>query len=229
LPAFCGVTQFTSFGKTSFMKKIFTLLAITASLSASSQIKKGSLLLSGTVQASTSKKTETNNQTAKNNSILLSPSLSSFYADNRSFGINLLYQRVKPVDMQFTSRYYGAGLFLRQYFPLGKIFYLYSHEGLSVRGGRYKGYYQYTPPLLAKNKELNTSLNVQPGVACMLGKRLFLNLDLPELARMDFQHSSYEVEGNPSLNGKTNSFAISSSLAGTSLGNLGLGVSWVLR
>jgi hypothetical protein len=108
---------------------------------------------------------------------------------------------------------------------LGKSFYAFAEEGAGASFGKYKNYYGAD---LQSMKSATGQVYFYPGVAYTLTKKLQLELGLPQLATISYSHTAGTNESSPSQNTTTNSFGLSTGLSQNALGNLSLGMKWML-
>jgi hypothetical protein len=204
------------------MKTTFTLLIISfltvATTSLHAQISKGSIALGGNLSFTTgSQKTESEKQNETN--ILFSPSLLNFYKENKAVGFSLDYGYIKyPASKQNT---YGAGIFLRQYKPLGKGFYFFVQEALNYN------YSKATWDSLAQQPYQKVTSNtisvvVNPGIAYDISKRFQIEL----IFLNNLISASYSNGKNEGLNNeveKDNAFSVGAFLDASQLSYANIG------
>jgi len=179
------------------MKLKFTLSLLAFSfiaLTPKAQINKGVIALGGNLNFNTlTAKSESDKR--KQTSITISPSFMLFNKDNRAIGFNLNYGHL-DVDISGSSNTYGAGIFLRQYKPLSKSFYVFAQEALM---------YNYTKGLVdsstyysfVDNRSHQVSLTVNPGIAYDLSKHFQLEVLLfSNLLSVSYSHSQLLTHDN---------------------------------
>jgi hypothetical protein len=204
------------------------LLSVTILLFAAitkAQITKGSVYLGGSIGASTSKQ-ENNNPTLEGKSSWLSinPAVGIAVKNNLITGVDLKYLHgsSKNFSSQDNKRNgYGAGLFLRKYFPLSNRFYVFGQTGAGYFSQ--KNEYIQTPgyPFTITNKQHSISANIYPGIAIHVFKSLYLEAAFNSLLQIGY--SSSTTEGNfPSASQKQKDFSIQSSLSSGNYLNLGV-------
>ena len=206
--------------------RIFTLFVITFFIySTSFSQQKGDVLLGGTIGFFDFKSDHfgtANNET----DFYFNPSVGKFYTNNKMAGINLFYSHSKFRD-SLNGNSFGAGVFLRQFKPLGKSFLLFAEEGLNGRISRYNDY--SGSPADIKTKETNIYLNFYPGLAYSVSSSLWLELALPQLLSIDYSTRKFKNKTIPEPNeNNSKSFSISTGLTSWSLGYLSFGVRWLI-
>jgi hypothetical protein len=206
------------------MTKLATLstIAILFSFTVSAQTSKGTVLLGGSVKFAHSK-TVNEHDSAKSTTYSLSPNVSKFYKDNRLIGAGISYSRTTGGQ---SLNQYGLDVFLRQYLPIGKAFYLFANEGLYV--DVFTNKYNSTVPI-RKEKGVLAGLAFYPGIAYGVNKRLQLEIGLPNMATLYYNHSRIKDEGFPSNNSKTSNFGFSTGLSEFYFGTMSFGVRVVLN
>lgn len=209
--------------------QIFTLFITVAATA--QELQKGNILLGGTLGFSTQKIERTDLEDAKDNYIVFNPTIGKFYRNNRMAGINLFYSRDKTPSYETASNSYGFGVFLRQYLPLGKSFYLFAEEGASFntmkseRNLAASGYQD-------KFKQTSLNLNLYPGISYLITKRIMAELALNNLVsfsyRKETRNQTY-TNGSPESKAINTSFGLSTGFGQNNLGNLAFGLKWLLK
>ncbi len=153
-----------------------------------------------------------------NTSLLVSPSFMTVYKDNRAVGFNLSYQYYKSRSTSQKTNGYGAGIFLRQYKPLGKGFYIFAQEALNFR------YAKISPDTtdFLNSKTISIAFTANPGIAYDLSKKVQLELLLFNNF-LSAEYSHLTSTSIPDGTTKTNSFNIGANLDGSQLGYLNIG------
>jgi len=201
------------------MKSTSTLLILTVFTIATStlhaQINKGSTALGGNISFYSST-TEDNSVKYKSTTFFISPSLTSFYKENRAMGFQLEYAHSHS-DSNSTSNSYGAGVFLRQYKTLAKGFYIFAHEQLSYSYSK-ANYLPYTNGKFIQNA---AAIEVNPGLAYDLNKRIQFEV----LFFNDLFSASYSNSKNISSikTTKSSQFNIGANTGITNLTSLNIG------
>lgn len=194
------------------------------SVAAHAQFQKGQHQLGGTLGFSTQKQ-DTNN--LKNTFVNINPAVGTFYKDNRLVGVNLYYSYSKTENYyEYESKVVGAGVFLRQYLPLGKSFYFFAEEGLNVKSGKTE---TKQSNILSDEKLITSTIYFYPAIAYSISRVVQLELALPNLASLSYSNRKGKTtNGGTTIETKTNGFALESGLQGFSLGSVGLGVRFIL-
>jgi hypothetical protein len=190
------------------------------------QITKGAFYLGGSIGASSTKQ-ETGNSSTEGKSTLFSvnPALGVAVKNNLIAGIDLNYLHGSIENLsgnQDNKRNgYGAGIFLRKYFPISNRFYVFGQTGLGYFSQ--KNEYIQTPgyPFTLTNKQHSISASIYPGVAIHVFKSLYLEAAFNNLLQIEYSNST--TEGNfPSTSQKQKDFTIQSSLSNGSYLNIGV-------
>lgn len=206
--------------------KFFTLTLIVLVIAsiANAQIQKKTIQVGGSVGFSRSS-TKNTTENAHSNSFNFSPSAGKFYAVNRLVGVNLSISRTTFSDKVRNWNFYGAGVFLRQYLPLGKSFYAFAEEGAGANFAKYKN---YSGTNLQSVKSSSGQVYFNPGLAYTLTKRLQLEVALPQLASISYTHYKMTDEISPLQNTTSDSFGLSTGLSQNVLGYLSFGMKWII-
>jgi hypothetical protein len=206
--------------------RIFTLLVISIFIySTSTAQQKGNVLVGGSIgffEYDSDNFGTVYDQT----DFYLNPSVGKFYANNRMAGVNLIYGHSKFRD-SLSGNTLGAGVFLRQFKPLGKSFFLFAEEGLNGYKSKYNDY--AGSPAEIKTKEAAIYLNFYPGLAYAVNKNLWLELALPQLFSITYATRKFKNKTIPEPNeNNVKLFSVTSGLNNWSLGNLSFGVRWMI-
>jgi hypothetical protein len=198
------------------MKKLLllTALSVGTAISASAQISKGATFLGGNVGFNTNTTKPNTGAETKQTSLSISPSVGFAYKENRVWGVMAAYYYNKTKsDFNQDNQTYALGVFLRQYKPLGKGFYLFAEEAAS--GSYTKGKTEYTNSI--DSKGFNINLGISPGFAYDVSKKFQLELTLNNLLYASYGHSKVEntYPASPANNSvtKSNNFTIGSNLS----------------
>jgi hypothetical protein len=207
-----------------------TLLSIAIFLFASitkAQITKGSVYLGGSIGASTSKQqNDTYPNEGKSSWLSINPAVGVTVKNNLIAGVDLnyLHGSSKNFSSQDNKRNgYGAGLFLRKYFPLSNRFYVFGETGIGYFSQKYE--YLKTPgyPFTSTNKQHSVSANIYPGVAIHVFKSLYLEAAFNNLLQIGYTSSSAKTSSNSStLTSSQKDFGIQSSLSSGNYLNIGV-------
>jgi hypothetical protein len=209
--------------------RLFTLL-ITSLLisSALSAQQKGDILVGGTVGFN---RTKTNDflDSSRSTTIYLAPSIGKFYRTNRMAGISLDLGKTSFKDKNAKSSSYGGGVFLRQYQPLGKSFYLFAQEGIWAQFLNSHAYYFTDLSYIQKTKSQYAGLYFYPGVAYGLTKKLQLEVAFTQMVSLYYSHSKSEILNYPEPNKKSGSaISLNTGFNETLTGYLTFGAKWMV-
>lgn len=189
------------------------------------QYNKGAKLLGGSFSVDGQQsKYEEPLQDSKVTSISITPSVGKFYRQNRAVGILASYGSYKQTNVP-TSLSIGAGVFLRQYFPIGKsAFAFFAQEQLGGSFG--KSYDNYTGGNV-KFKTSSVNASIRPAIAYSIFKKLQIELLLPSLVSVNYYKKKPSGAQAQNASEFTN-FGISSGFTNYSVGNIGVGATFLL-
>lgn len=209
------------------MKIIFTItffFFLFSNVHAQSLLK-GSSLLGGTVGFGSGSRTPEAGETKKQNNTSLNPSAGWFYRNNRVVGINIYYGRSKNELNGYKQRNFGAGVFLRQYIPLGRSFNLFGEENLSFN--RYRSDY-LEPQQYLFSKYSTVSLGFFPGLAYSITSHFQAEVSLPQLLAVSYSKGkARDQSGSPAYT--TKDFGLSAGASnGNAIGYLSFGLKWLI-
>ncbi len=189
-------------------------------------IPKRTTLLGGSLGFNTQAE-KVGNTTSKSTGFSINPSIGKFYNNNHAAGFNLLYFTSKTPDDSYKNESYGLGVFLRQYLPIGKSFYVFAEEDIS--GNRNKSDQNPGSSISVKDRQLVLSAYFFPGIAYSLTRHFQLELSLTQLASINYTKTkrtqSMDFED---LHTTFDTFAFQTGGSNTNLGNLSFGVKWLL-
>lgn len=207
------------------MNKILLLIAVAVGVTftASAQITKGSSYLGGGINYGSSK-TKTDNVGSYEQTVLgVSPSIGFAYKENRVWGLGLNYNYYKLSGSNTKEHNYSAVVFLRQYKPLGKGFYVFAHEQLA--GSYFKG--QNINGNTSDYNGWGTTAGVSPGFAYDLSRKFQLELVLNNIAYASYNHRT-ETPVSGTAKSVSNAFEINTGLNQLGrVGNLTIGACYV--
>ena len=196
--------------------------ALTIAVVSNAQINKGNTALGGNLSFTTATNDYSTSK-QKQSIILIAPSLMIVNRDNRAIGFNLYYSHLNVVPAG-KSNTYGAGVFLRQYKPLGKDFYAFIQEELSYSYGK-GAVDSSTNYSFVNNISNDINLTINPGIAYDLSKRFQLELlFFNDLLSASYHHSKLITHYNGSdVVQKYSSFSAGANLASSELTSLNIG------
>jgi len=235
------------------MKKKSVLAFLTiAMLSVSSlsyaQFTKGQVMLDGNISFynDNSKFVDsfTNfNSTAgsgKTSTFNFNPSIARFSSENTMYGIGLNYftstQTQASINGQntttqkLTEQEIGVSFYTRHYLPLGKNFYVFFEAGVSPYYFSSNSTSSDTSSSPLKETGFLIEASLTTGLAYKLTKRFLLDITLPSIVNVDYQHiKQTSISTNTNSSATDNQFLISSGLAGVALDDISIGMSLLLH
>jgi len=194
------------------------------SFSLQAQTEKGSVYLGGSINFSSVAEDPLPNSFPQYTQVqfTVSPSVAWAYKTNRFFGFSLSWSGNKSTDTlnNFSTNSFEGSVFLRQYKPLGKGFYLFAQESLGA-GFTNGNVYSYNL------NSFQSSVAISPGLAYNVSKHLQLELNMNDIIGADYNYSKYS--GDASVAGRnSNNFSFSSSLQGSYFNSMTFGVRYFL-
>ncbi|HEX3023820.1 MAG TPA: hypothetical protein VHP12_01295, partial [Chitinophagaceae bacterium] len=138
-------------------------------------------------------------------------------------------QEVLPNSYKSIANQIGLNFFSAYYKQLAKNLYGFISWNAS---GNY-GFSSYNSnsggvESIQKTNSINIGISAVPGITYKLNKRLLVNAALNNILAVSFSGSK-TTYSNSSQVDKNNRFNLSSSLSGGSLGNIGIGFSYLLK
>lgn len=188
------------------LKFSLTLISIiTCALTSNAQISKDSRLFGTSIGYSQSKIKSTNVMltNTKSTSFVVSPSAGIAIKENLVAGIRLDYSKsTEKYNYDYTSynntenKYYGGGVFLRQYVPVVNRFYVFGEGGLSylISRSKYTQQSTYSGKNEIKTKGWSTGLSFTPGISYAISKNFQIESGFNSLLNVSYakSKSSYE-------------------------------------
>ncbi len=192
---------------------LFGIIGLTA-LQGNAQTDKGAVQLGGTVSISNFKRNGAGQSDPgyKLTSLLLSPSIGTFYKANKLAGLFLTYSyQQNKMQFPYVTRDYGGGIFFRQYKPaLQKLFvFLDERGGLSYFNGDENA---------TANHGYYVEASLQGGMAYDMAKRIQLELLLNNVLAASYSHSD-----------NSEAYALTTGLERNFLNNVMLGFRFYLK
>jgi hypothetical protein len=223
------------------MKSIYFLtFSVLLCSVARAQIAKGDIMLGGDIyyynsgSTSSSSGTPTYTYTNKSTNVGINPSFGKAIKDNLVLGVDITYNHYtngdnsnnNSPDYNTNSNSFGAGVFIRQYKPLGNGFYLFGQAELngSYSSGKLDNPGTTSGYTKDDTKGYGFSLRLYPGVAYALNRRWQLETELTGFFALTYNHSkeTSDYVGQPEENSNTHNFNVSSSLTGGNAFTLGV-------
>lgn len=212
------------------MKKI-TLLSLAIILFASitnAQINKGSIYLGGNIGGGTTKFEDSNSPTeGKSSGFSINPAVGVAIKNNLIVGINLNYTHGKTENFNGSQNNkrngYGGGIFLRKYYPLSNVFYVFGEGDLGYFYQKWE--YLQTPGYgyTGVNKQNSISASLFPGLAIHVTKSFYLETAFSNLIGIVYSNSNFTTNSlGTTSTGKQKDFSIQSSLTNGSYLNIGV-------
>jgi len=219
------------------MRKIYslTIAMVCISVVSNAQISKGSTFLGGSVSFSTGESENENTSTYKNegSSFSIRPQFGKAISTNKVLGVFLNYGNSNYKQVSGTSstdeksKFYGGGIFLRNYYPLSSRFYLFGEGNLGVNFSDLERRNNST--LSSEDKTTSIGLAITPGISFAAGKKLHLEASLNNLFSMQYSSSKtkyYNGNGTLSSSIKGNGFNVAANANGFS--GISIGLRWIL-
>jgi hypothetical protein len=131
--------------------------------------------------------------------------------------LNYLHSRSENLSTQDNKvNAYGAGVFLRKYFPISNRFYAFGQTGLGYFSQKYD--YLQSPSTYEQH---SISANLYPGVAVHVFKSLYLEAAFNNLLQIGYSSTTIRLV-NAGTTTKQKDFGIQSSLSNGSYLNIGI-------
>ncbi len=209
------------------MKRItlFVLIFTGTSIVSKAQIEKGNILIGGNLGF-------TSNSSSNTSTLSLSPSFARAYKNNRLAGFSLTYSHTWQNNKDLNTSGYGASVFLRQYKPLGKSgFSIFAQETLGYNYLDTRQPLEYNSTQYIQRLQFyTTSLSINPGFAYDISSKVQLELLLNNLVSLSYTTIKSSELNNETefINSKQNIFNLSSSSNLSELGNVSVGVRFIL-
>jgi hypothetical protein len=216
------------------MKKIYSLVFCTATLlsivnaqtSSDLQFQKGDKLLGGSLSVNASDP----QGAGSNTSLSVSPSIGFFTKPNRLTGFSLFYST--PSLSQSGNFGFGASVYRQYWNSLGKNFYFILQGGVVGSFNKNTDYNSSQLGLITSQiKTYTASVNVAPGFAYRVNRRLVLDAFLANFGNLYYSYNDIESQFNGASSGKShrNNFGFNSSLNGLSLSNIQIGFRYIFK
>ena len=214
------------------MKHVFLLFgAVTIiNLTASAQIKKGSVLLGGQLSFTDSKTAfNTPQPDQKYNSGSYNISAGTALKQNSVLGLYTGYSHYRFNNgnnfyNKISEDRYNFGVFFRQYKKLAKDFYFFGELGTGYIGSN-RTESTISPNVTTKYAQSGANIYLTPGISYRIYKKLQVELLVPQIAGVSFSVLKTTTQSNSS---RENLFSFNTNLNSSLLSNLGLGFRFVL-
>ena len=215
--------------KLTLLLSLFLLIAVTTS----AQIKKGSIQLGLDAGFYGNKTTQSVSGNTDSDNFYFSPSVGKAIKDNLFIGLNATVSIGNRTDYNGASKYedksrrYGGSIWIRQYYPIGKSFYLFLNGSAGVSANTRK-YITSQNITSSKTKGVGINAVFYPGISYQIKKNFFLDASLNNLVEI-----YYNRDKNEFLDQQGNMASIIQKNYGvvTSLGNgsnpLQFGLRWI--
>lgn len=196
-------------------KHLFTLVvgSLLFSLTASSQISKGSVLLGGGISGGRGT-SESNNQETVNTSFTIHPAVGLAIKPNTVVGLRLSYGRSTseqeggtPENKQ-ESNHAGAGFFYRRYMNLSQKFYLFGEGAVYYNQAKQE---TRTPWQQSDYSASSVGVNFYPGVAYAVTRKMHLEVGLNNL--LDISYNRSETKSLSGSESKASGFSFSTNVS----------------
>jgi hypothetical protein len=200
---------------------------LTLAYTASSQITTGSTYIGGTISFNNNKE-EANNVELKSNSFLISPSIGKAIRENLIFGVDLNYLRTEQEFLtapKLETKGYGAGVFLRKYFPIVNRFFVFGHSNL---GFVITDIDQGTGNTRIEGDGFGVNLGLSPGISYYVGKNLYLEAGFNNLVLIAYNEvkTTQHAANGTTTETKSTDYSLSSSLSNST--DLNIGVRFII-
>jgi hypothetical protein len=126
-------------------------------------------------------------------------------------GMNIYSNEDEPNNVEYDTKSYHAGIFLRKYKSIATSgFYLFIQGGFS--GSYFNQGQKGTFVTPDETKRLSFALAAYPGISYALNTKIHLETGFNNLLVLNYYNEKREI-GSPVITYKTNAFGISSSLS----------------
>ncbi len=218
------------------MKITFLSSLLFLSIYTSAQIKKGAIFLGGDISFGGSNTTNnlSPNQTSNSNSFGIGINAGKAVKENLIVGGKVGFSSInyKQDPTQTFSKdelnSFGGGVWLRKYFTLSKVFYVFADAAMNANFGK-RDQQLLQPSRTVKENSTGVSLTLFPGVAYQMRKRFFLEASLNNLVTIGYSHNSYkqtDQSGTIITNNVYNSY--SGTIGFGNSNPLQIGARWIL-
>lgn len=223
------------------MKKIASLTTaalVFLSLTASAQIKKGSFFLGGDIAVANVKTSRTSTSSSGNTppggkikALSIQPVIGIAVKENLIAGVDVAYSKGKSENVASTGTInqdgFGAGVFLRRYYPLASRFYLFGQARLGYAKQNSEQKLPSTSQFTIKEETASVLASLYPGLAYNVTKSFYLEVGFSNLLQTGYEKTtrteSQTFNNNTVRTVNTEKgFFMQSSLANTTSLNVGV-------
>lgn len=200
--------------------RLLTIAIFLIATTSHAQINKGANALGGSISVNSASLENDNSSKQTSSNFSIAPSFMTVYKDNRAVGFELSYFHSSNDAATEKGNGYSAIIFLRQYKPLGKGFYVFAHEGLYFAYDK-SWDYSADSSIKTNNKIYSTGLTANPGIAYDVCKKVQLELLLfNNLFSAGYTHATSSYASSTT---KSNGFNVNVNLDASSLTSLNIG------
>lgn len=196
------------------MYKITLLLAVTifTATITNAQISKDNLILGGNLSLNLNSQKNEGSESTNTTNFSIAPSIGKVYKDNHVIGLIAKYKfSGVSNNSNLNTNSFGAGVYLRQYKPLDKGFYIFAQESLNADFDHARSIHN-EPGVIEDDKVTNIYLALNPGFSYDINRRLQAELlFLNNFLSLGYQTQNTKFENtNLYTNYKNNTFYASS-------------------
>jgi hypothetical protein len=196
-------------------KLLFLLAIIMTSYYSSAQIGKGSVMLGGQIgYTSENVRSQTPAERSEADYLTTSIVFGKAVKENLFLGFNVSMGLTKRKSQNYYEQEldsYGASVFIRRYFEIGRKFYIFTqgHTGASFFENDEK-YNLPVSPSTSNEEGYLISLSFYPGISYAITRRFHIETGFNNLVSANFMRSKFNSSQN--AEGKRTNFNISTSL-----------------
>jgi hypothetical protein len=217
------------------MKKITTtIIAGLLFLISNAQIKNGAIVLGGELSGYSGKNTRQTQATNNSNGFTLGAYFGKAIKQNQVLAITLGYSSSKLVDSYSNNDYNtsttsiaNVGLSYRKYNKILSVFYFYMEPNLTTSFGKNKQHSSFSTSANSSNS-FGINASFSSGLAFRVYKKLQLEINLPQIVRLDYGNSKNSSTNPNSTTVSATYFNFNTSLSGDLFKNVGIGFKFVL-
>ncbi|RYZ27561.1 MAG: hypothetical protein EOO10_12355 [Chitinophagaceae bacterium] len=178
-----------------------------------------------------------NSSTYKNesSSFGIRPQFGKAISPNKVLGLFLNYGNSKYKQTSGTgtsntdekNKFYGGGVFLRNYYPLSSRFYLFGDGSLGVNFSDRER--KNNLILSSEEKTTAVGLGITPGISFAAGRKLHLEISLNNLLSLDYSYSKSKIyNNNGTLNSSSKGHSFSAAANANGFSQISIGLRWIL-